>query len=265
MNHWKGSGVIFIYKTHCIVPCFDSHLEDILVTGNTANGDTGFYNSQSKLSFYKVSWRTVGSPLLVFKGECCSAVAFGVPDSGNLLSDCWLNICPLRSQPPFKFKRTISFLPQVLVGKNQSLFVLMGGCVRRSNSYTFVSGSVCAACSSLSHHIKAKLRSDTAWYDSTVYRNVVTHWKLVLLSFWWLFHKSIHANKRVYCTSMESWSITQRLVHTAKSKIHFWNKTKQNVKSEQNFGLYQRLSNKKALLLVVIKNPYWSTPLVIPL
>lgn len=110
----------FIYKTHCIVPCFVSHLGDILVTSNGANKDMGFLrgiiHNQSSF-FYKVSWRTFGSPFTISKGECCLSVAVGISVSGNLLSACCLNICPLRRQRPFKFKRTTSFLPQFLVGK----------------------------------------------------------------------------------------------------------------------------------------------------
>lgn len=71
--------VWFVSMKHCIVTCFASCLDRVLETGNMLNEDMGFLikllivnlSSQSKLYFHKVSWRLVGSPLPVFKGECC--------------------------------------------------------------------------------------------------------------------------------------------------------------------------------------------------
>ena len=171
--------VWFLSIKHRIVPCFVSRLKDILVTGNVADEDTAFLRGIIHNQSF-VFTRSAGEPLallsLYSKGSaarCCFWHFSQWKPTVCMLTE----YLPSEESTPLQVQKDY-FIPSSGFGwqaRNQSHSVLMGGCFRRSESYTFVSGSLCAVAPFLDH-IKAKLGLDTVWYGSSVYRKLAVNW-----------------------------------------------------------------------------------------
>lgn len=188
---------------HCIVTCFASCLDRVLETGNMLNEDMGFLikllivnlSSQSKLYFHKVSWRLVGSPLPVFKGECCLLLLLA---SQSVETYClhadWI-FALWGVNPPSSSKGMLhSFLKFWLANQESKPLRANEWMPLVENIHIHLCLLPFVQCL---NHIKAKLRY-------SMIRLQETYCKLVLLRFWW---DSIKVSTRINDDASLYWKL----------------------------------------------------------